>query len=83
MYFELIVRFFIAPLLPKKDCEAQLGGFLNGLESPPRRCRGLLPSAHELGTPNSSLEMQEPRSSVCLVDGAFSWSPQAAAAARN
>ena len=66
--------------LPKK---VQLGSFLTGLESPPRRCRG---SCRRLTTSARRLrawKCQEPRCSVYLVGGGFSWSPQAAAAARS
>ena len=65
--------------LPKK---VQLGSFLTGLESPPRRrgsCRRLTTSARGF----RACKCHEPRSSVYLVGGGFSWSPQAAAAARN
>ena len=67
MYFELIVRFFIAPLLPKKDCEAQLGGFLNGLESPPRR----LPRAPTVGsrTRHAELEPGNARATLQCLPG--------------
>ena len=51
--------------LPKK---VQLGSFLTGLESPPRRCRRLLPAAHHLGTPTLSLEMSR-ATFQCLSGG--------------
>ena len=66
--------------LPKK---VQLGSFLTGLESPPRRCRGSCRRLTTSARGFRACKCHEPRSSVYLVGGGFSWSPQAAAAARN